>query len=368
MRGKIVLVSAGLVLAIACGGPPPEEAPTTPAETPPVQVAAAGISVVDSNLIESGPALSGTLVAHRTAQLRPQVNGTIMALYAREGMPVTAGQLLAVLDTMVIADQARSARLAVRSAELSAETAERNKTRSEELHRVGAIADRELEAARNVAAQAQATLEDARSRMAAAAQQLSNAMIRAPFRGVVSEVPVSVGDVMQMGSSNPVVVVMDPSILELEAGVPADNLSELKVGARVEFSVSAHPGRVFTGAIARVNPTVDATTGQLRLYVRVPNDARVLAAGLFAEGRVTVRTARGMAVPFAAIDERTPTPTVKRLRGGVVEVVPVSLGLRDELAERVQVMSGLSRGDTVLVGGALGTPVGARVSVSNSDK
>jgi RND family efflux transporter MFP subunit len=366
MRSILVGALAGWLL-VGCGGAPSEE-PATPDETPPVQVSATGISVADTAVIASGPALSGTLVAHRSAQLRPQVNGTILAMLAREGQSVAAGQLLAVLDTMVLADQARSARLAVRSAELAYETAKRNQARSEQLHQAGAIADREVESSRDQAAAAQANLEDIRSRSAAASKQLSNALVRAPFAGVVSEVPMSVGDVVQVGGPTAVAVVVDPTTLELEAGVPAQNLADLKPGALAEFSVSAHPGKLFSGTIARVNPTVDATTGQLRLYMRVPNLNHELAAGLFAEGRVTVTSVRGIAVPFTAIDERTPTPTVKRIRGGKVEVVPVTLGLRDDLAERVQVLSGLSRGDTVLVGGALGTPVGAQVVVSPTDR
>lgn len=220
--------------------------------------------------------------------------------------------------------------------------------------------------ARNQAAQATAMLEDARARLASATKQLSNATVRAPFAGVVSEVPVSVGDVVQPGG-DPVAVVVDLGSLELEAAVPASNLADLKVGSPVEFTVAAHPGRVFEGRVARVNPAVDATTGQLQLYVRVPNADRTLAAGLFAEGRVAVRSARGLAVPVAALDARSTTPSVKRVRGGLVQVVPVTLGLRDGLAERVEITSGLAAGDTVLVGASLGVPVGTPVQVTGRE-
>jgi RND family efflux transporter MFP subunit len=194
----------------------------------------------------------------------------------RAGDRVGAGQALAVIDTMVLADQARSARLGVTSAELGSTTADRNLARSNELFRAGAIAERDLEMARNQAAQATAMLEDARARLASATKQLNNATVRAPFAGVVSEVPVSVGDVVQPGG-DPVAVVVDLGSLELEAAVPASNLAALRVGSPVEFTVAAHPGRVFEGRVARVNPAVDATTGQLQLYVRVPNADRTCA-------------------------------------------------------------------------------------------
>ncbi|HRP07103.1 MAG TPA: hypothetical protein PLL69_01320, partial [Gemmatimonadales bacterium] len=109
-------------------------------------------------------------------------------------------------------------------------------------------------------------------------------------------------------------------------------------------------------------------TGQVRLYVRVPNGDRALAAGLFAEGRVAVETVRGLAVPEAALDRQATRTQVKRVKGGVVEAVDVTLGLRDELAERVQVTGGLVAGDTVLVGAALGTPAGVAVNFGRNDR
>lgn len=355
-----------VILLAACGGGAAEE-PAEPAVPPPVQVSAVGSATVDSVLVESGPVLSGTLVAERRAELRPLVGGTVLAVPVREGQAVGAGAVIAVIDTAVLADQARSARLAVQSAEMAAATAQRNLDRSTELERAGAIATRDLEAARDMHAQATAVLEDARTRLAAARQQLGHAVLRAPFSGVVAELPVHAGDAVQPGGE-PLATVVDPSTLELEAAVPAANLAALKPGAVVEFTVAAQPGKVFRGTIARVNPAVDPVTGQLRLYARVPNADRSLAAGLFAEGRVAITSERGLAIPIGALDTRATQPTVKRVRGGTVEIVEVQLGVRDELAERVQVLSGLALGDTVLVGAALGTPEGATVSLAPRDR
>lgn len=362
-RASLPAIAATML--IACGGGAAEEpASEVP---PPVQVAAVGSATVDSILVESGPVLSGTLVAERRAELRPLVGGTVLSVPVREGQAVGAGQVIAVVDTTVLADQVRSARLAVQSAEMAAATAQRNLDRSTELERAGAIATRDLEAARDMQAQASAVLEDARARLAAARQQMGHAVIRAPFSGVVAELPVHAGDAVQPGG-DPVATIVDPSTLELEAAVPAENLSALRPGATVEFTVAAQPGKVFRGTIARVNPAVDPVTGQLRLYARVPNPDRELAAGLFAEGRVAITSARGLAIPIAALDARATHPTVKRVRGGVVEVIEVQLGVRDELAERVQVVSGLGLGDTVLVGAALGTPEGALVILAPRDR
>jgi len=362
-------VSVFVLLALAaCGGGAPEAgAGDSTAAVPSVQVNAAMVATTDSVLLESGPVVSGTMVAEREAQLRAQVGGTVLALLVREGDQVRAGQVLAVIDTTVLADQARSARLTLASAELAATTAERNAERNRQLLAAGAVAPRDMENARDMAAQSKAMVEDARARVAAAEKQLANATVRAPFAGVVSQLSVSQGDVVQMNSAQPLAVVIDPRVLELEATVPAASLGAVVRGASVEFSVPSQPGKRIRGTIRRINPAVDPATGQIRVYVRVPNDAGALAAGLFAEGRVVVEAHRALAIPLHAIDARATDPSVRRVRGGVVEQVPVTFGLRDELAERIEVRSGLAAGDTVLVGGALGTPVGATVRILRVD-
>lgn len=356
-----------LVSLAACGGGAPEAGSADSTAAPPIQVNAAMVATADSVLLESGPVISGTMVAEREAQLRAQVGGTVLALLVREGDQVRAGQALAVIDTTVLADQARSARLTLASAELAATTAQRNAERNTQLLAAGAVAPRDMENARDMAAQSKAMVQDARARVAAAEKQLANATLRAPFAGVVSQLSVSQGDVVQMNGAQPLAVVIDPKVLELEATVPAASLAEVVRGASVEFSVPSQPGTRIRGTVARINPAVDPATGQIRVYVRVPNDAGALAAGLFAEGRVAVQTRRALAIPLHAIDARATDPSVRRLRGGVVEQVAVTFGLRDELAERIEVTSGLMAGDTVLVGGAMSTPVGATVRILRTD-
>ncbi len=355
-----------LVLLAGCGGGGADTEPDSTAAVVAISLTADHITVVDSGLVENGPSLSGTLDATRVAQLRAQVAGTVVQMQVDEGAAVSAGQALARIDATVLTDQARSAAAQLQSADAAATVATRNAERATTLHGAGAIAQRDLEAARSQAIAADAMAADARSRLASARKQLANATIRAPFAGVVSERPASAGDVVQMGT--PIVTVVDASALELAASVPASALGSLRRGAKVEFTVTGYPDRRFTGTIARVNPAVDPVTRQVRIYAAVPNGDRSLAAGVFAEGRVAFTQARGLTIPLSALVPQALTPSVKRIRGGVVEEVPVSLGLRDDVAERVEVKSGVQRGDTLLVGGALGTPVGSALRVARPDR
>ena len=94
----------------------------------------------------------------------------------------------------------------------------------------GAIAERDIEESRRAAIAAQAALEDANSRLATADKQFRSTTVTSPFGGIVSERPVSPGDIVQPGTA--LFTVVDPSSMRLEASVPAEQLSLIRVECR----------------------------------------------------------------------------------------------------------------------------------------
>jgi len=248
------------------------------------------------------------------------------------------------------------------SAQSAAEVAQRNLERNERLAAAGAIADRDLETSRTQNAAAQSQLADAKARLTLQEKQLADAQIRAPFSGIVARRQVNAGDVVQPGGE--MFTVVDPTSMRLEASVPAQQLTLIKVGSPVTFSVSGYPDRAFTGRISRLNPIADPTTGQVRVVVSLPNTGNSLVGGLFAEGRVATERRNALVVPASAVDVTGVKPFVVRLKEGKVERVDVALGLRDEESERVEVKAGLVQGDTLLVGAARGISPGTPVRVS----
>ena len=359
MRTQVTLAFAVGILALAgCKGE--ENASATPAAEPLVTVGPENIAVVELAELRSGPAVSGSLEPLQSATVRAEVGGAVLRTHAEAGERVKRGAMLATLDDIAVRDAFLSARSGVRSAESALELARRNAERARRLSEAGAIAERDLESAQLAQTNAEGTLADARARLASAGAQLADTRVRAPFDGVVSERQVDAGDVVQVGAA--LFTIVDPRRLRLEASVPAAQLGRLRVGTPVEFTVSGLDRRV-TGKIERVNPVVDPTTRQVRIYVAIPNSDQTLAAGLFAEGRVATDTKRAVAVPVTAVDSRGTTPTLHLLRQGRVAEVPVRLGVRDEAAELVEVLAGVAAGDTVLLGSAQGVTAGSRIQV-----
>ncbi|MDB4911558.1 MAG: efflux transporter, family, subunit [Gemmatimonadetes bacterium] len=327
-----------------------------------VNVGKEGIIVARTGEIRIGPAISGTMTPQEAATLRSEMSGPIMQTYVEQGQPVKRGQPLARIDDKSIRDAVLSAQSAVRAAKLALDNATRDAEREQRLESAGAVAPRDVEAAQRALASAQAGMADAQSRLTAAEQQLSKTTFRAPFDGLVSERPVNAGDVVQPGTA--IATVVNPASMRLEGSVPAEQLSTLKIGTPVIFTVNGYGTQTFTGRIERINPTADPTTRQVRVYVTIPNEKSTLVGGLFADGRVATESRQGIMVPTTAVDERGISPLVLRIRSDTVESVPVQLGVRDNASDQVEIRAGVSVGDTLLANAAQGLAPGTKVRIT----
>jgi len=354
----MLAIAAPSVAVSACGRGGERPPPSEPAI---VQVGSENIALAERDTLRTGPSISGTLQPRDAATINSEVSGSVVQTYVDRGEPVKRGQLLLRIDDLSERQNLLSAQSAARSAQLAEENAASDLERDTRLYQAGAIAERDLEATRRALAAARAANADARARLATASQQLGKTSIVAPLAGVVSDRPVNAGDVVQPGA--PLITVIDPSSMRLEAAVPSDQVSGIAAGAPVRFTVSGYGDRAFTGRVERVNPSVDPTTRQVIIYVSIPNATSRLVAGLFAEGRVATESRLTLEVPADAVDQSGVAPMVVRVEHGKAERVPVRLGVRDEMTDRYEILSGLTAGDTLLLGPAQSLPAGAEVRV-----
>lgn len=357
---RAILPAAGAAVILLAGCKRGDDANATETAEAVVTVGKENIAVATIAELRSGPPISGTLEPEQAATVRAEVAGAVQRTYAEPGDRVKRGKLLAQLDDAAVRDEYLSAKSAVRSAETALSLARRNAERSQRLSEAGAIPDRDLENATWDVTNAEGARADAQARLTGAEKRLADTRVRAPFDGMISDRPVDAGDVVQVGT--PIISVVDPGRLRLEAAVPAEQIGRLRTGTEVEFTVNGMDRQII-GKIDRINPVVDSATRQVRIYVSIPNLDQALVAGLFAEGRVATDTKRAVAVPVNSLDSRGNTPKLHLLKDGRVSESEVRLGVRDEAAELVEIVAGVAAGDTVLLGSAQGVTPGTRVRV-----
>jgi RND family efflux transporter MFP subunit len=327
---------------------------------PSVALASEDVATARRAPIEESVPLTGDLRPIETVDVRARIEGDLIAVYVREGAPVREGQLLAQFEA---ADQesTRQSALASRVAAQSAlSTAEWNLEQSRELHKAGAVPERDVRAAEQAVAAARAQLASAEAQVRAASTEARDTRVLAPTTGVLERRFVESGEHVARGAQ--LFTVVRTNVLELAATIPARYASNVRTGLVTRFTAD---GRNIEGHVVRVSPTIDPATRSITVYVQVPNPSGALKGGTFVNGRVVGRSIpQALVIPGAAIRRSEEgSPYVYTIEGETVEQKPVQVGIVDDATGIVEITSGLEEGERVIVGnvGTLGNGMQVRV-------
>jgi RND family efflux transporter MFP subunit len=310
-------------------------------------VAPEDIIAVNSASVASGPVITGSIMPERRADLRAEVSAIVMQVMKENGDVVKKGDVLLKLDETSIRDALASAEEAARASsqalDQSTRTLERLKTlRASGMTSVQALDDAEVR--RN---NAQSDLAAARSRAAAARQQLARTTVRAPFDGIVSDRKVSAGDTASIGKE--LVKVIDPNSMRFEGRISADKVGEIKQGQHVTFRVNGYGEQAFNGIVKRVDPSANDVTRQVEVLVAfAPGSAQPKVAGLYAEGSIDAASKTALMLPENAMVKAGDTAYTWKIKDKKLAKTNLQLGSRDARTGLYEVKGGLMAGDVVL--------------------
>ncbi len=172
--------------------------------------------------------------------------------------------------------------------------------------------------------------------------------LRSPYAGVVIEKPVLAGQRIMPGDV--AYQIADLSRIWLEGEVFERDLAAVRLGLPVRAEFTALPGEERTGRVTYIYPTVDPETRTARIRVELPNPGLALKPGMYATIRFAMPSAPTLSVPRSAVLS-TGERHLIFLRGDGGQFVPrlVTLGLATD--QRVEVLSGVTAGDTVVASG-----------------
>lgn len=325
------------------------------------------VAAVEARALSVSLPLSGSLAPLAQATVKSKASGVVLESSLREGMPVTAGQVLARLDA---ADQ--HARMAQQQAALDEANARlalatKNNLNSQALLKQNYISQNNYDTVQNTVALAQAAVKSARAQLDLARNAVGDTVIRSPMTGVISKRHVQAGE--KLSPDMPVFTIVDLRQLTLEAQVPASEIPRVKVGQDVQFKVDGYQGRSFTGKVARINPTAEMGSRAMLVYISVNNADHALSGGMFAKGAITTQKSAVMPIiPLAALRKDKSAgqevDVVYKIEGGKVVSQPVTLGLRNEDEGIAEVTDGLAGGARLVVGKLEGVKPGVKVKMA----
>jgi membrane fusion protein (multidrug efflux system) len=334
---SIALCCAALGALAACNRPA-NAGTDAGVELKPVAVTSAAVSEVE---VPVTLRLSGTLRGNQETDLAANAAGRVLATLVERGAQVAPGQVIAKLDTRAASLSAAEARAQAESAHAQQAQGQAECARYDQLKAKGAISDLEYDRAMAQCRTLPLSAEAASARARLAAQNVGDGIIRAPFGGVVTERQVEVGQYVRQDSRVVTLVSLDP--LRLELAVPESEVSKVKVGAEVTFTVAAFPGKRYQGQIRFVSGALRSTTRDLVVEALVQNPDKTLLPGMFADVELTTGTRKLPGVPKAALQVREGQAHAFAIVDGRLEERLLSLG--PEAGDRVSVLKGAAVGD-----------------------
>jgi len=288
--------------------------------------------------------VSGTVRAVNAVTLRSTMSAVVTRIHALEGATVKAGQVLAQLDADDTRARLQQAQQQSNAAKAQVELAKRQRDNNRALVEKGFISSTALVSSDSNYATALANYEAALAAQQIAKRGLEDAALRAPFSGVVTQRHVKAGE--RVAVNAPVVDIVDVSQLEVEVLLPIAASSGLKTGQTATLSLESQPQPI-TAKVARINPSIDAGSRSVRIYLSIPTGkARV---GEFATGELTVGTLEGTAVPLDSIRTDQPSPYVQVVRDQTIVHTTVQILATGRAGEtRYAIVEPLPAGTTVL--------------------
>lgn len=346
---------------------------------------------------------TGTVQPVDTVQVGTQVSGTISKVYVDFNDPVKKGQLVAEIDKSILQAQSNQIVANLREAQSNVAYQKSNYERQKQLLDVGAVSRAEYETALNGFNAANANVSSIQAQLVQAQRNLSFANIYSPINGTVLSRNVNVGQTVASSLNTPTlfVIAKDLTKMQVQAAVDEADIGNVKQGQRVKFTVDAFPDATFEGSVneVRLRPSVSSNVVTYATIIDAPNADMKLKPGMTAnitvmtqeiqntmlisakairfkpdsalyekytiEGggrrkreqnsnmRIASNTARGRA-DSAATADATKTAVVWVKKDSTLSRRVIKIGLTDDTD--VQVLSGLTEDDVVVIGASQAAP------------
>ena len=335
-------VSLSVLLAGCTKAPPPAD--PAPQATP-VQVQPVSLSAVPTS-----ETYVATIKSRRSATLQPQVDGNLTKILVKSGDPVKAGQLLMQIDPLKQVATVQAQQGTEQQQQAVYDYNQADLARQEQLYKDGIISKQAYDQAVQSFQNSKSAWDAAKAQTKTQREQLAYYDIRAPFAGIVGDIPVHLGDYV---STTTILTTVDENAdLEAYIYVPTERSAQVKIGLPVDLldesgTVLAHSNLYF------VSPEVDNDLQGILAKAPVPKTSERLRNGQIVNARITWSTAQTATVPVLAVTRIGGQSFVyvaaPRGPGYAAHQVLVTLG--EPVGNLYPVLAGLRTGDKVILSG-----------------
>jgi len=290
---------------------------------------------------------TGALAPFKEAKVLTTTGGTIQQLRFKLGDHVSEGQVLAVMDT-------RLAQLDLQKAQTNADKLRRDlDTYTDLLKGQAATQEKVNEIHQNYL--------DATNQVSQVKKQISDASIKAPTSGIISEKPVEQGVFANEGTQ--IATIVNLSEAKVQINLTEAEVYQVKQGQQVKITTDVYPGQVFNGKISFISPQADETHNY-RVEVLADNkESSLLRSGTFVYADFSRKTTQNiLLIPRDALTQSVKDAAVYVVENNVVHQKTIKTGI--EMDNLIQVISGLKAGEIIVTSGQINLKEGTPVNIS----
>ena len=306
--------------------------------------------IITPSVLNANVLVAGTLLPYEQTEIHPEVAGKVVALSIKEGSFVRKGTLLVKLF-----DGDLKAQLNKFNVQL--QIAQKTQQRQNELLKIGGISQQDFDLSILNVSTIQADMQILRA-------AINKTEIRAPFDGILGFKNISMG--AYITPQTIITTISQVNKLKLEFSVPEKYTNKVKVGNYVSFTTETSPKK-YSGRIMAMESAITQENRSLKIQAIVEKLDKDITAGGFANVDFSLgEDANALMVPTQSIIPQARDKKVIIYRDGKADFNTVTTGIRD--SSKVEILSGLAMGDTIITTGLLSIKPGSKITISSFKK
>lgn len=301
--------------------------------------------IVKSQLLENRIFSSGTILANEEVVLHPEVSGKLIGIYFKEGFQVSKGTLLAKIN-----DDDLQAQLKKLNFQLK--LASEKKERLNGLLQIQGVSQQEFDESANQLQVISADIDFVKA-------QIAKTEIRAPFDGKIGLRQVSVGSFVFSVST--IAVIQQTNKLKIDFTVPEKYVSIVHLGDKIQFTTNNSTEKSFATILA-IEPKIDALTRNVMIRAICSKVSNDVFPGAFARIELVAEQKHAtLMIPTEAVIPELKGKKVFLYKNGKAVPSKVETGTRNDA--HIEILSGVSEGDTIIVTGIMSLKPDAAVNI-----
>lgn len=315
-----------------------------------VNVNFVSVNVADVQSISAGRTLNlvGSLTTDNQLNIAAETEGKLISFNCENGQYKEKGAVIGVIDDKI-------KKLAVQSAKISADKAQKDLNRVEKLFKGGTSSEQELDNARTAN-------ENAKNQLEQAEKQLAYTKILSPISGIITQKMVEEGAYLLKG--NAVAYIVNVSKLKVQLNVSESNVYYLKTGQNTTITTDVYPGVTFDGKISFISPKGDASHNY-PVEVEIKNNTKnPLKTGTFVNVAIQLSgSSNDLYIPREALLGSVKDASVYVVENNTAKIRKIVIGRQTN--ESLEVVSGLREGEKVVTNGQVNLSDNKQIKIIN---